>query len=401
MKPIPFSPPDIIPADIDAVADVLRSGWITTGPKTKEFERDIAVYCGAERAVCLSSATAGLELCLRILGIGPGDEVITTPYTYAATANVILHTGAKPVFADIRRDTFEIDSDAVARAVSKRTKAVIPVDFGGWPCDYDSLFAVLNAKKRLYRPRRGTLQTRFERCPVIADAAHSFGSNYHGIMTGSVADMTVFSFHAVKNLTTAEGGAVTFGSLPDFPAEKLYHRFQLLSLHGQNKDALEKMQKGSWKYSVDLPGYKYNMTDMQAALGLSQLKRYEKEILPGRERVCSAYDAAFSGDERVIIPPFRGPGRKWCWHLYPLRLRGAEEDERDRIITEMASQGISLNVHFIPVVLHPAYRERGYSIRTCPNAYTMYRNEISLPVYPGLPGEDAQRVVSSLKRLLD
>lgn len=397
MKKIPFSPPDITQAEIDEVADTLRSGWITTGPKTRTFEQEIAKYCGAEKCIALSSATAGLELTLRLLGIGKGDEVITTPMTFAATANVILHTGAKVVFADVEKDGFNIDPEAVARAITKRTKAVIPVDYGGYPCDYDAIRAVLEGTKKLYRPDKKTMQAEFDRPVLIADAAHSIGAVYRGVKCGAVADFNVLSFHAVKNLTTAEGGAVMFNAIPGLDTSEVYKRLQLLSLHGQSKDALEKMKAGSWKYSIELPGYKYNMTDVHASIGLAQLRRYDSEILPRRKRIFDIYIDAFKTDGRFILPPFGAKDRTCSYHLFPVRIKDADESVRDRIIEKMTASGIAVNVHFIPVVMHRAYRELGYDIRNFPNTYAMYKNEISLPVYPGLTDEDANLVNESLK----
>ncbi len=398
---IPFSPPDITRAEIDEVADTLKSGWITTGPKTKRFEKEISEYCGTEKAICLNSATAGMELILRLMDIGPGDEVITTPYTYAATSNVILHCGAKPVFVDIKKDDFNINPEAVSKAITSRTKAVMPVDFGGWPCDYESIRQVLIDSKKKFKPKKGTLQERLY-CPlVLADAAHSFGSEYNGKKVGSAADFSVFSFHAVKNLTTAEGGAVAFNSSNISEAGNIYRQLQLLSLHGQSKDALDKMKAGSWHYSIELPGYKCNMTDIAASIGLVQLKRFETEMQPARNKVAAIYDKSFCKDDRFIIPPFRGNNKKGNNHLYPLRIKNFNEKSRSELINRLAEKGISSNVHFIPVVMHPYYKKLGYSINNYPNTYRMYENEISLPIYSKMTDNEAEYVVNTIKLILE
>ncbi len=399
-KIIPFSPPDITQDEIDEVVDTLKSGWITTGPKTKLFEKEISSYCGTGGAICLNSATAGLELVLRLLDIGPGDEVITTPYTYAATANVILHCGAKPVFADLEDGNFNISPDNIEKAITKRTKLVIPVDIAGWPCDYDKIIDVLENNKKKFKPGKNTLQDMFDRPVIMDDAAHSFGSVYKGIKIGGIADFTVFSFHAVKNLTTAEGGAITFNKMKGFSCEEIYNRFQLLSLHGQSKDALSKMKAGSWKYSIELPGYKYNMTDISASIGLAQLKRYDREIIPKRKAVYDIYEEAFLNDSRVISPPVNDENRTGNCHLYMLRVKNGSETKRAEIIQKMAGKGISLNVHYIPVVMHPAYTRLGYDIKKYPNAFKMYENEITLPVYSRLAAEDAMTVCEELKKEL-
>lgn len=401
IRPIPFSPPYITDSDIQEVVDTLKSGWITTGPKTKLFEKELSEYCGVEKTVCLNSATAGLELSLRMLDIGPGDEVITTPFTYAATANVILHTGAKPVFADVKPGEFNIDPKGIEQAITKRTKAVIPVDYGGFPCDYDEIKAVLEHQKHRYKPKKKTWQEHFEKPAILSDSAHSLGSVYKGKKAGSIADFSVFSFHAVKNLTTAEGGAVAFHSRPGLPAEEVYKRLQLLSLHGQNKDALEKMKAGGWKYSIDIPGYERNMTDIQAALGLSQLRRYENEILPLRRKVFETYMNTLKEDDRIILPRFLNPDKTTSYHLVPIRLRNRGENERDKIIQKLSESGIAANVHYIPVVVHPAYTSLGYHIENYPNALSMYVNEISLPIYPALKEDEVIYVCNILGKILD
>lgn len=387
---IQFSPPDITEEEIQAVCETLRSGWITTGPKTKQFEREIADYCGVRKAVCLNSATAGLELILRLFGIGEGDEVITTPYTYTATASVILHTGAKIVFADVLPDSFNIDPNAVEAVVTERTKAVIPVDVGGVPCDYDELYRVLESKKMLYSPKKGTLQEKLPRPLLLADTAHSFGAEYKSggewKKSGSLADFSVFSFHAVKNLTTAEGGAVTFNGSSEAEAESIYKKLQLLSLHGQSKDALAKMKAGSWRYSIELPGYKCNMTDIAAAMGLVQLKRYPS-LLAKRKDLFDLYRENFCSDSRLILPKI-GDKFKSSYHVYALRIQGADEVDRDKIIEWSAKNAVACNVHYIPLPMHPFYRSLGYKIEDFPNAYSMYKNEISLPVHTLMSRED-------------
>lgn len=397
-KPIPFSPPDIGQAEIDSVVETLKSGWITTGPKTKQFEKDIAAYCGTEKAVCLNSATAGLELCLRLLDVGPGDEVITTPYTFAATANVILHTGAKPVFADVRKGSFNIDPDEIARRITTRTKAVIPVDIGGWPCDYDDIKTVLEQQQKKYHPRKKTLQEQFSQPVIIADAAHSFGAGYKNKKAGNLADFTVFSFHAVKNLTTAEGGAVTYNALNGVSSDELYQRLQLFSLHGQSKDAHSKMKAGAWQYTIEIPGYKFNMTDIMASIGIEQLKRMDSELIPKRKLLYQSYCETLKNDARFLQPPFSDTEKEHPFHLYMLRIEGADEQRRAQIISNMAQEGVAANVHFIPVVMQPAYQKLGYSIRNYPNTFEMYRNEISLPLYSKLSENDVYRVCEVLKR---
>lgn len=396
-RKIQFSPPDITEEEIQAVSDTLRSGWITTGPKTKQFEKKIAEYCGVNKAICLNSATAGLELVLRLFGIGEGDEVITTPYTYTATASTILHTGAKVVFADVLPGSFNIDPESVAKAITSKTKAVIPVDIGGIPCDYDKLKSVLEEKKSLYNPKKGTLQETLCRPLLLADAAHSFGAEYKTCdgwkKSGALADFSVFSFHAVKNLTTAEGGAVTFNC-----DDEVYRQLQLLSLHGQSKDALAKMKAGSWRYSIELPGYKCNMTDIAAAMGLIQLKRYPA-MLARRKEMFDLYKKSFASDGRFILPQ-ESENFKSSYHVYSLRVRGADETLRDEIIAKCAENGIACNVHFIPLPMHPFYHGLGYKIEDYPNAYDMYKNEISLPVHTLMSDDDVAYVANTIKMIL-
>jgi dTDP-4-amino-4,6-dideoxygalactose transaminase len=402
MKAIPFSPPDITRMEIKEVVRTLKSGWITTGPRTKKFEKEIAEYCSCEKVIALNSCTAGLELVLRLFDIGKGDEVITTPYTFAATANVIIHLGAKPVFADIKKDEFNIDPDEIKKAINKKTKAVIVVDFGGWPCDYDEIKNALNEKKKLFRPEIGTLQKKLDRTLLISDAAHAFGAGYGSKKLGSAADFTAFSFHAVKNLTTAEGGAVAFNSLKRLRADDIYKNLALLSLHGQSKDALSKLQAGSWKYSIELAGYKCNMTDIQAAIGLVQLKRYD-EMLKKRKRLFELYEKNLN-NTRCILPPFnenlKADKKINSYHLFPLRIKGIGEKERDKIIEMLSEKGIPANVHFIPLPLHKFYKNSGYDIKDYPNTYEMYKNEITLPLYSALKEKDVIYICRNLNIIL-
>ncbi len=391
---IPFSPPDITEQEIQAVTEVLRSGWITTGPKVKQFEAELAAYLGTSLVLCLNSATAGLELILRIWGIGPGDEVIVPAYTYAATANVVLHVGAVPVMADCAPDSFNIDPLQIDKLITPRTKAVIPVDFGGWPVDYDEIFAVLESHRADFRPSHPH-QEALGRILLLADSAHAFGAEYRGRKLGGVADISVFSFHAVKNLTTGEGGAVSFSDT--LPGLELYRELKLWSLHGQNKDAHTKQMAGSWKYEIQLPGYKYNMTDLAAALGIVQLQRYPG-MLKKRQEIHEKYREYLEGAENVLLPPFLKHHNTTIssWHLFPVRIRDAGEEKRDRIIVQMAECGIGVNVHFIPLPLHPLFRELGYNILNFPSAYHMYENEISLPCYPQMNQKAVQKIKESL-----
>lgn len=400
MKKIPFSPPDITEEEIAEVVDTLRSGWITTGPKTKRFEAMISEYCGVEKTICLNSATAGLELVLRLFDIGPGDEVITTPYTFAATANVIIHTGATPVFVDVKPDQFNIDPDAIARAITHKTKAVIPVDFAGFPCDYKEIYTILNDKKHVYHPTTGTLQESIDRPLVLIDAAHSFGSSYNGKKSGNLGDFSVFSFHAVKNLTTSEGGAITFNAIGDTTSDELYKKLQLLSLHGQSKDAFTKMKAGGWFYDIAIAGYKYNMTDIAASLGIVQLKRFnDMQII--RKSIYEKYISLLSNDSRIILPDFNAEDKVYSYHLMPIRIKNADEKMRSSIIEFAAKKDIALNVHFIPVTMHPAYTNLGYSINSTPNAYNSYHNEITLPLYSTMTLDDVDCVVSVLHDALE
>lgn len=394
---IPFSPPDINQEDIDEVVNALRSGWITTGPRTKEFEKQIARFCGAQRAVCLNSATAGLELTLRLLGIGEGDEVITTAYTYTASASVICHVGAKPVIIDTAPGSFFMAPEQLEGAINSRTKAVIPVDLAGIPVNYEQLYSLLEGYNSVFQPAN-KLQEALGRIAILADAAHSFGASRGGIMSGSLADFTSFSFHAVKNLTTAEGGAVTWKNIPGVEDEEIYKNYMLLSLHGQTKDALNKNSRGGWEYDILLPGYKCNMTDMAAALGLSQLKRYES-ILSRRAQLIAFYDAAFAGSRITPIKHFDND-YKSSGHLYITRIEGVGEQERNQLIDRLAQNGVAANVHYKPLPMLTAYKNLGFDIKDYPNAYNMYKNEITLPLNTVLTDEQAEYTAKLLLSLV-
>lgn len=394
---IPFSPPDINQEDIDEVVNALRSGWITTGPRTKEFEKQIARFCGAQRAVCLNSATAGLELTLRLLGIGEGDEVITTAYTYTASASVICHVGAKPVIIDTAPGSFFTAPEQLEGAINSRTKAVIPVDLAGIPVNYEQLYSLLERHSSVFQPAN-KLQEALGRIAILADAAHSFGASRGGIMSGSLADFTSFSFHAVKNLTTAEGGAVTWKNIPGVEDEEIYKNYMLLSLHGQTKDALNKNSCGGWEYDILLPGYKCNMTDMAAALGLSQLKRYES-ILSRRAQLIAFYNSAFAGSRITPIKHF-GNDYKSSGHLYITRIEGVGEQERNQLIDRLAQNGVAANVHYKPLPMLTAYKNLGFDIKDYPNAYNMYKNEITLPLNTVLTDEQAEYTAKLLLSLV-
>jgi len=394
---IDFSPPDITDREIQEVIDTLRSGWITTGPKTKLFEKQLAEYIGVNKAVCLSSGTAAMELTLRILGIGEGDEVITTPYTYTASASVIDHVGAKIVFVDVASDSFEMDYSKLAGAINEKTKAIIPVDIAGRICDYDAIYEAVNNKKDLFKANND-LQQLFNRVIVVADAAHAFGAERHGSRCGKIADFTCFSFHAVKNLTTAEGGAVVWRNDNGLDDDELYNQYMLFSMHGQSKDALAKNQKGAWEYDILFPGYKYNMTDVSAALGLAQLNRYEK-ILEKRKEIINIYD-------RELLPlglrslTHYGQGFSSSGHLYLLRIPGISEEERNEIILMMADAGVSCNVHYKPLPMLTAYKNLGFDIKDYSNAYNQYANEITLPVHSSLDNEEVQYINRNLIKFI-
>lgn len=392
MKKIPFSPPDMSEAEINEVAEALRSGWITTGPKTKEFERLIAMCCQTEQAVCLNSATACMELILRVLGVGPGDEVITSAYTYTATASVTCHVGAKVVMVDTAPDSFEMDYDKLADAITGRTKVVLPVDLAGVVCDYDKIFAAVESKKHLFSPAND-IQKAYGRVIVLADAAHAFGAKWHGKMCGEIADFTSFSFHAVKNLTTAEGGALTWRNHDGVDNESLYKQFQLLSLHGQNKDALAKTRLGAWEYDIVAPYYKCNMTDVMAGIGLAQLKRYP-EMLYRRRQIIERYNEGLKGCDVQVLDHF-GDDHSSSGHLYLVRLLGEDVEYRNAVIERMAERGIACNVHYKPLPMMTAYKNLGFDIVDYPNAYNQYHNEITLPLHTSLTNEDVEYVISN------
>lgn len=392
MKKIPFSPPDMSEAEINEVAEALRSGWITTGPKTKEFERLIALCCQTEQAVCLNSATACMELILRVLGVGQGDEVITPAYTYTATASVTCHVGAKVVMVDTAPDSFEMDYDKLADAITERTKVVLPVDLAGVVCDYDKIFAAVESKKHLFSPAND-IQKAYGRVIVLADAAHAFGAKWHGKMCGEIADFTSFSFHAVKNLTTAEGGALTWRNHDGVDNESLYKQFQLLSLHGQNKDAFAKTRLGAWEYDIVAPYYKCNMTDVMAGIGLAQLKRYP-EMLYRRRQIIERYNEGLKGRNVQVLDHF-GDDHSSSGHLYLVRLLGEDVEYRNVVIEQMAERGIACNVHYKPLPIMTAYKNLGFDIANYPNAYNQYHNEITLPLHTSLTDEDVEYVISN------
>ena len=393
---IPFSPPDMTEAEEIEVAQVLRSGWITTGPRTKEFERQIASYCHTPKVVCLNSATACMEMILRVLGVGPGDEVITSAYTYTASASVACHVGAKLVMVDTAPNSFEMDYEQLAQAITSRTKVIIPVDLAGIICDYDRIFSIANDKKQLFQPSN-KLQNSIGRVIILADAAHAFGAKRNGKMCGEIADFTSFSFHAVKNLTTAEGGALTWRSIPGIDNEWLYQQFQLLSLHGQNKDALAKTQLGAWEYDIVAPNFKCNMTDIMAGIGLVQLKRYP-EILRRRQQIINRYDEVLRDQNLQLLLHYE-ENHTSSGHLYLVRLI-REIDERNEIIIKMAERGIACNVHYKPLPMMTAYKNLGFDIANYPNAYNQYRNEITLPLHTRLSDEEIEYVLANFINLI-
>lgn len=394
---IPFSPPDMTEAEIAEVCEALRSGWITTGPRTKEFERLIAMCCGTRKAVCLNSATACMELALRVLGVGPGDEVIVPAYTYTATASVVYHVGARVVMVDTAPGSFEMDYDRLGECITERTKVVIPVDLGGVVCDYDRVFEAVESKKQLFRPKN-EMQKAFGRVIVLADAAHAFGARRHGKMCGEIADFTSFSFHAVKNLTTAEGGALTWRSVEGIDDEWLYKQFQLLSLHGQSKDALAKTRLGAWEYDIVAPNFKCNMTDVMAAIGLAQLKRYP-ELLYHRRQIVNHYNESLEGRDVQVLDHY-GDDHSSSGHLYMVRLLGKDCDFRNEVIVKMAERGVACNVHYKPLPMMTAYKNLGFDIKDYPNAYNQYRNEVTLPLHTCLSEEEVEYVISNFVEII-
>ena len=397
MRKIPFSPPDITEEEIQEVCEALRSGWITTGPRTKEFERQIAAYCGTDRAVCLNSATACLEMTLRILGIGPGDEVITSAYTYTASASPVCHVGAKLVMVDTLPGSYEMDPEKLAAAITERTKAVIPVDIAGILADYDTIYSIVESKKALFIPAND-LQKKIGRVAVVADGAHSIGAKRNGNRSGAFADFTTFSFHAVKNLTTAEGGAATWNPALGLDDEAIYKQYMLLSLHGQNKDALAKTKPGAWEYDIVAPLYKCNMTDIMAAIGLVQLRRYP-ELLEKRYALVRLYNELLADCGVEHAPHFREDEVSSC-HLYLTRLTGKTMAQRNAIIEKMAEQGVATNVHYKPLPLLTAYKDLGFASKDYPNACAQFENEITLPLYSTLTEEDVRYVCKTLKECL-
>lgn len=394
---IPFSPPDISDVEIEEVVKALKSGWITTGPKTKEFEKRIAEYVGVDRAVCLNSATAAMELTLRILGVGPGDEVITSAYTYTASASVIDHVGAKIVLVDTAPDSFEMDYDKLAEVITEKTKVIIPVDIAGKMCDYDTIYEIIESKKGLFKSNN-EIQSIFNRVIVMTDAAHAFGAERKGLNCGQVSDFTSFSFHAVKNLTTAEGGAVVWRNNLGLENEWIYKQFMLYSLHGQSKDALAKTQKGAWEYDIVYPAYKANMTDIMASIGLIQLQRYDG-LLKRRKEIIEMYDKELLPLGIQSLEHF-GSNFTSSGHLYLIRIPGISENQRNEIIVKMAEVGVSCNVHYKPLPMFTAYKKLGFDIKDYPNAYQQYVNEITLPLHTLLSDEDVEYVIGSLKTIL-
>lgn len=397
MMNIPFSPPDITELEIAEVGEALRSGWITTGPRTKELERQIAAYVGTEKCACLNSQTACAEMALRLLEIGPGDEVIVPAYTYTASASVVCHVGATLRLVDVQADNLQMDYDQVADSINERTKAIIPVDLGGVPCDYDRLFAVVEEKRALFRPS-SELQRMLGRVAVLADTAHAFGARWHNRMVGCVADFSSFSFHAVKNFTTAEGGALTWRTIPGVDNEELYHRVQLLSLHGQSKDALAKTKLGAWEYDVLGPWYKCNMTDVAAAIGLMQMRRYPK-MLQRRREIIEHYDGVLRPLGVETLPHYT-EAYESSGHLYITRVPGVTSEQRNTIIERMAQRGIACNVHYKPLPLLTAYKNLGFSIENYPRSYERFANEITLPLHTRLSDEEVDYVAHGYSEVL-
>lgn len=397
LRNIPFSPPDMSEEEVKEVSEAIRSGWITTGPRTKEFERQIADYCHTDKAVCLNSATACMELILRVLGIGKGDEVITSAYTYTATASVVCHVGAKVVMVDTAPNSFEMDYDKLADAITERTKVILPVDLGGVICNYDKIFAAIDSKRELFRPTND-IQKAYGRVIVLADAAHAFGAQRQGKICGEIADFTSFSFHAVKNLTTAEGGALTWKTIEGVDNEWLYKQFQLLSLHGQNKDALAKTKLGAWEYDIIAPNFKCNMTDITAGIGLAQFKRYG-DMLRRRHEIINKYNEALS-EYNVQTLTHTGEDFISSGHLYLVRLLDKNAEYRNRIIEQMAERGIACNVHYKPLPMMTAYKNLGFDIANYPNAYAQYINEVTLPLHTRLTDDDVEYIIRNFIEII-
>lgn len=400
IKNIPFSPPDITDLEIESVVDALKSGWITTGPKTKKLEKEIIKFTGADGCVCLNSQTACAELSLRLLGIGSGDEIITCAYTYTATASVIAHVGAKIILVDCldKDGKLEIDYSAVEKAITDKTKAIIPIDLAGIPCDYEKLFEIVNSKKDLFQPSN-EIQKAIGRIAIVTDAAHAFGATYKGEKVGSIADFSNFSFHAVKNFTTSEGGALTWKTIPGIDNDDIYKKLQLFSLHGQNKDALAKTKAGAWEYDVVGTYYKCNMTDIAAAIGLAQMQRYQ-EMLEKRKNIIKKYDEAFLPMGLLPLKHYTDEYSS-SGHLYIIRIPDIEEKTRNEIIEEMAKRGIATNVHYKPLPMHTAYKEFGFNISDYPNAFNRYKNSITLPLYTKLTDDDVDYIISNFKEVIE
>lgn len=394
---IPFSPPDIGEEEIQEVAETLRSGWITTGPKTKKLEQQVAEFCGVNKAVCLNSATSCLEMALRLLGVGAGDEVIVPAYTYTASASPVCHVGAKLVLIDVQKDSLQMDYDAVEDAINEKTKVIIPVDLGGVPCDYDRIFEMVEANKSVFKPSN-KIQEAIGRIAVCADAAHAFGASWHGKKVGSIADFSSFSFHAVKNLTTAEGGALTWRTIPGIDDEELYHQTQLYSLHGQSKDAFAKTQLGAWEYDIVDTLYKANMTDIMASLGLAQMKRYPT-MLERRKDIITKYDSDLKSLGIEVLQHYTNEWQS-SGHLYITRVPQITLDQRQEIIVKMAEKGITTNVHYKPLPMMTAYKKMGWDINDFPNAYGMFKNEITLPLHTKLSDFDVEYVMTNYKDIV-
>lgn len=394
---IPFSPPDMGEDEINEVIDTLKSGWITTGPKVKEFERQIADYCHTSKAICLNSATACMEMTLRLLGIGPGDEVITSAYTYTASCSVICHVGATPVLVDVVKDSFEMDYNQLAEKITEKTKAIIPVDLAGIMCDYDKIFEIVESKKGLFKPTND-IQKAIGRVIVLSDSAHAFGASRKEKMCGEVADFTSFSFHAVKNLTTAEGGAVVWKDISGIDNEWIYKQYQLLSLHGQTKDALNKTKLGSWEYDIMLPAYKCNMTDIMGGIGLAQLKRYS-QLLARRKEIIEKYNDGFNDLDIQVLNHFDDEHQS-SGHLYLVRINNITLEQRNEIIVKMAERGIACNVHYKPLPMLTAYKNLGFDIKDYPNSYDLFVNEVTLPLHTRLSDEDVEYIINNFKEVV-
>lgn len=392
---IPFSPPHLHPEAIEEVVKVLHSGWLTTGPKTKLFEKELSAYCGNPTTICLNSATAGLEIMLRWFGVKEGDEVILPAYTYSATANVVIHCGATPVFVDVNPTDFNINPENVRKAITVKTKVIMPVDFAGYPCDYDALNKIAQEQKSSFVANTDE-QKKLGRILILSDSAHSFGAWYKGKRAGSLTDVSVFSFHAVKNLTTAEGGSVALNLPAPFDNEEIYKQLCIKTLHGQNKDALAKTQKGNWRYDIIEAGYKCNMTDIVAVIGSVELKHYDNDTLIKRKEICEAYSNHLSNYSWAQIPENKSMDKIGCYHLYPLRIKGITEEQRDKIIQEIVNLDVTVNVHFIPVPMMSFYKSLGYNIQNYPITFDNYSREISLPVFYDLSESQVQQVIAAV-----